>query len=179
MFLPFIGAQAPIEQKTITLIQKPAIVEQVKEPTLEEKIKTNFYKCNTDIQWIRADNAQCLAKQEVVQVTTQSQKPVRTPHNGSVGLNGYELGQCTGWVASHRYVPAGWGNATTWKQGAINAGWTVSNTPVVGAIAWRYGHVAYVIGVGNGTVTVSEQNYDYHSSIREITVPVTEYTYLY
>ena len=101
MLIPILG-QPKIDTSTLTLIEKPAIVEQVKEPTLEEKIKTNFYKCNTDIQWIRADNAQCLDKQEVVQVTTQSEKPVRTPQNGSVGLNGYELGQCTGWVASQR-----------------------------------------------------------------------------
>lgn len=182
MFLPIIGVQTPIENKTINLIEtKPAVVEQIKELTIDQKIQSNFYKCNTDIQWIRADNAQCLDK-----LPTQAQTTPEQPRNSpkqvnttSQGLNGYELGQCTGWVASHRYVPAGWGDATNWRQGAINAGWTVSNTPVVGAIAWRYGHVAYVIGVSGNTVTISEQNYDYHSSIRQITIPVTDYAYLY
>jgi len=176
-----LGAPIPLEQKTLNLIETPPAIVKVVEPTLAQKIESNYYKCNTDIQWIRADNAQCLDKtpNTTQEPTRQAQSTVRTPQNGSVGLNGYELGQCTGWVASHRYVPAGWGNASSWKQGAINAGWTVSNTPVVGAIAWRYGHVAYVIGVGSGTVTISEQNYDWHSGIRTIDVPTSSYIYLY
>jgi LysM repeat protein len=109
-----------------------------------------------------------------------SSEPIKSaPQSGSTGLNGYEFGQCTGFVASKRFVPSGWGNATTWKQGAINAGWTVSNTPVAGAIAWTYGHVAYVESVGDGVVTISEQNYDWNSGIRTITVPVSQYTYIY
>lgn len=57
----------------------------------------------------------------------------------------------------------GWGNANTWSSYASqNANFTVLSSPVVGAIATStkgyYGHVAYVTGVGNGTVTVSEMN---------------------
>lgn len=183
MFLPLLGAQ-PIENKTINLIteKKPAIVQQVKpELTVEDKIAQNYYKCNTDTQWIWASDATCHDKQpEVVQVTTQAQSTVKTPVSGSQGLNGYEDGSCTGHVASLRYVPAGWGNASSWKQGAINAGWTVSSTPVPGAIAWRYGHVAYVVGVGDGVVTISEANYDYvRYHTRTIDVPTSSYIYLY
>lgn len=91
----------------------------------------------------------------------------------------YYAGQCTAWVANKRYVPDGWGNATDWKWHAQAEGWTVSSIPVAGAIGWTYGHVVYVESVGDGVVTISEQNYDYRGSIRTITVPVGKYTYLY
>lgn len=173
-----IGAQAPQQQDIINLIEKPpAIVEQVKEPTLEEKIAQNYYKCDERVMWIRADNAQCLPKQQ--QTTTTARSTVKSPVSGSQGLNGYDYPSCTGYVAMRRYVPAGWGNAGSWKQGAINAGWTVSSTPVAGAIGWTYGHVTYVESVGDGVVTISENNYDYAGSTRTITVPTSTYTYLY
>lgn len=110
-----------------------------------------------------------------------AEKPSQPIKNASsTGLNGYYAGQCTGYVASRRYVPPGWGNASDWRQGAINAGWTVSATPVAGAIAWRSGHVAYVESVNpDGSVVISEQNYDWNSSIRTITIPASQYLYLY
>lgn len=97
----------------------------------------------------------------------------------STGTNGYFEGQCTTWVASQRYVPGGWGDASSWKASAISAGWTVSNTPVNGAIAWRWGHVAYVIEARGDTVLISEQNYDWNSGIRTIEVPTSSYEYIY
>jgi surface antigen len=179
MFNLLTGTPSVPQADIVNIINKPAIVQQVKqELTVEEKIKTNYYKCNTDIQWIRADNAQCLDKTQTTR-RKPSKQPQNSPQGGSVGLNGYELGQCTAWVAQHRYVPAGWGNASDWKYNAEAAGWTVSPTPIVGAIAWRYGHVAYVIGVGDGVVTISEQNYDWNSGIRTITIPVGDYLYIY
>lgn len=93
--------------------------------------------------------------------------------------NDYQPGQCTSWVASHRYVPAGWGDASNWKYAASAAGWTVSAKPVAGAIGWTYGHVVFVVSVGNGVVRISEQNWDWNSGIRTITVPSSKYTYLY
>lgn len=170
---------APIEQQTIKIIeeQPPAQVQEVEPPelTLEQKIKTNFYNCNTDTEWIRADNAQCLTKR-----TTQPQKAIKTPVNGSQGLNGYAYPSCTGHVALKRYVPQGWGNASNWRYAAQQSGWTVSSIPTVGAIGWRYGHVVYVEAVhSNGTVTISENNYDWKGSTRTITIPNSQYTYLY
>lgn len=183
MYLP-IGT-TPIDLTVIKIIEKPpAIVQQVKpELTVKEKIASNYYKCDESKFWIRADNAQCLPKQpeaaQAVQTTTQAQKPVKTAPSGSVGLNGYTPGQCTAFVASKRHVPSGWGDASNWRSAAINAGWTVSEVPVAGAIAWRYGHVAFVESVGDGVVTISEQNYDWNSGIRTITIPVSSYTYIY
>lgn len=97
----------------------------------------------------------------------------------STGTNGYYAGQCTAWVASQRYVPPGWGDASNWKSAAISAGWTVSTKPINGAIAWRWGHVAYVIEARGNNVLISEQNYDWNSGIRTIEVPTSSYEYLY
>ncbi len=76
-------------------------------------------------------------------------------------------GNCT-WYAWHAacctwgVALPGWGNANTWaKYASGNAKYSVGG-PVVGAIATsnqgQYGHVAHVIGVGNGKVTVNEEN---------------------
>ncbi len=55
------------------------------------------------------------------------------------------------------------GNASNWANAAASSGYTVNNTPKVGAIMQTtqgyYGHVAYVEGVNsNGSVRVSEMN---------------------
>ncbi len=73
--------------------------------------------------------------------------------NAIYGYNGYDFGNCTWYVASQIAVPANWGNAATWAAGARAAGWHVSSTPAVGAIAqnsWMaggLGHVAIIDAV--------------------------------
>lgn len=115
-----------------------------------------------------------------VEAKNASQPIKSSPNQPSTGLNGYYAGECTGYVASRRYVPPGWGNASDWKYNAQRAGWTVSSTPVAGAIGWRSGHVVYVESVNpDGSVTISEQNYDWNSSIRTITISPSQYQYLY
>lgn len=75
------------------------------------------------------------------------------------GLNGYDFGYCTWYVASRIAVPANWGNAVTWDNLAPASGWTVSNAPSVGAIGqtdyggYGLGHVAYIEAVSaDGTM---------------------------
>lgn len=99
----------------------------------------------------------------------------------TVSGNSYIAGQCTWHVKNLKpSVPNNWGNATNWKNAATKAGWTVSTTPVVGAVGWKYGHVVYVTAVGNGTVTISEMNYNWVPfSTRTITIPTSNYVYLY
>lgn len=179
-----IGNSIARQQEILTLINKPVVIVQEVKPelTVEEKIKQNFYKCNTDIQYIRKDTAECLPKPVMqVQMTNNApaaKKPTRQAENSSG--NTYEVGQCTHYVASHRYVPNGWGNASNWYSAAQAAGWTTSSVPVAGAIGWSSGHVVYVEAVnGDGTVTISEQNYDWNSGIRTITVSVDKYLYIY
>ena len=178
-----LGVTAPKQIELLqTITKEPPAIVKVVEPTLEEKIASNYYRCDETKFWIRADNAQCLAKPvptaQTVKSTTQAQKPVKRAENSSG--NTYTPGQCTHWTKSVLgWVPNGWGDATNWAANAKADGYSVVSVPKVGAVAWRYGHVAAVIGVGNGTVTVSEQNYDWNSGIRTITIPVDSYQYIY
>ncbi len=73
------------------------------------------------------------------------------------GGNGYDYGYCTYYVASKVAVPTNWGNANTWSYYAPLSGWTVSSTPVAGAIGQNpypgLGHVALVEAVSaDGTM---------------------------
>lgn len=69
------------------------------------------------------------------------------------GYNGYDPGWCTWYAANRVSVPTNWGNANHWDEGARASGWTVSGTPVVGAVAqtnagWA-GHVGVVDAVSS------------------------------
>lgn len=76
----------------------------------------------------------------------------------------YAWGNCTWYVASKRYVPAGLGHASQWYANAQARGMAVGDKPSVGAIAWAipndyYGHVAFVEEVyPDGSFLVSEMN---------------------
>lgn len=82
------------------------------------------------------------------------------------GHNGYDWGNCTWYVATQISVPANWGNAATWAIGARAAGWHVSSTPSVGAIAqnswmaYGLGHVGIVDGISQDgkQVLIREMN---------------------
>ena len=81
--------------------------------------------------------------------------------------NTYAYGNCTAYVFDRRAelgnpVQARWGNATSWDQSARNAGYTVTNTPSIGAVIQNkggYGHVAIVEAIlPNGDLQLSEMN---------------------
>jgi surface antigen len=80
------------------------------------------------------------------------------------GFNGYDLGECTWYVATQIAVPANWGNASTWAAGAEAAGWQVSSVPSVGAIAQTpyaaggQGHVGIVVAINGDEVEVKDMN---------------------
>lgn len=79
--------------------------------------------------------------------------------------NLFAWGNCTAYVASRLPVPSNWGNANTWGTMAAAQGYTVSDVPRVGSIAWSttdsyLGHVALVEAVVGGVVTVSEMNFN-------------------
>lgn len=87
--------------------------------------------------------------------------------SGSVG-NRYAYGNCT-WYAYERRAAIGrpvgsfWGNANTWAYAASSQGYSVSNSPSVGAVlvdqAGYYGHVGVVEQVlANGDIVISEMN---------------------
>lgn len=86
--------------------------------------------------------------------------------------NLYAYGNCTYYVFNRRSelgrsIGSTWGNANNWAYSAKRAGFTVNNTPAVGAIfqtgARYYGHVGVVERVNsNGSIYVSEMNYNGH-----------------
>lgn len=113
------------------------------------------------------------AVQEVAQpqAATPAAAPVTSASNGA---NYYDWGTCAWYVfeqRSQRGLGVGntWGNATNWAAGAQSSGYSVSNSPSVGAImqapaytngAYGLGHVAIVESVnGDGSVTVSEMQF--------------------
>lgn len=167
-----------IEQSPLIETQETAIVQQViPEPTVEEKIATNYYKCDTDTQWIRKDTAEC--KQKTSNTPPKAQSPVRTAGNSSQASSGwYPKYQCT-WYVSTRRAVGQWNDASDWLWQARRDGYTTSSTPIVGAIGWEYGHVVYVEAVDGDRVQISEANYDWNGSIRTIWVEASKYTYIY
>ncbi len=118
--------------------------------------------------------------QETVKVKAVTQTAVataRTTVQSWVGAgNGYPWGQCTYHIAEMRSIPSDLGNAINWRWSLPRYGFSFSQTPVPGAIAWTpygwggYGHVAYVESVGNGVVTISERNFNGNPGISYRTV---------
>ena len=92
----------------------------------------------------------------------------------SWGTNWYYWGDCT-WYAFERRKQLGkpvgnsWGNASNWAGQARSAGYSVNNTPSVGAIiqahawtnnAWGMGHVGVVERINpDGSILISEMNF--------------------
>lgn len=95
-----------------------------------------------------------------------SSHPKAVVYRGSVAGNTYTPGQCTWHVKNLRgsSLPNGLGDANQWYGRAKAMGLSTGTTPVVGAAGVRkYGnHAVYVTAVHpNGTITVSEMNYNY------------------
>lgn len=154
MLIPLTSSQ-PIKEPVLAIIrpvEKPK--EAPKEPTLDEKIASNFYKCNTDLQWIRADNAQCLDKS---QGYTENASQTIGFSSGAYGV-----GWCTSYAAARHPVPSNLGNADSWLYMARADGLATGYTPQIGAIAVArtYAHVAIVEKIDGERVYVSEQNYN-------------------
>jgi len=176
----------PILEKTTPEIVTEQVIEEEPKPkelTIQEKIDSNFYKCDEAIQYIRADNAECLDKPIAVapvqQTTTTTKARTTTVRGSNVPSGWYPYGQCTWYVWTKRSV-GNWNNASSWLWQARRDGYATGSTPQVGAIAWQPGHVAYVSSVhSNGTVTVSEYNYSVSRGYSSRTVPASTFTYIY
>jgi len=166
-----------VEEPTQIEVEPEPVEPEITPPelTLQEKIATNYYQCDTTTQYIRADNAQCLAKP--VQIPQPARNTAPAAPKTATRNNGWRfpIGQCTWWVATKRQV-GNWNNATDWLWQAKRDGYATGSQPRPGAIAWRVGHVAYVQSVSGSTMTVSEANYDRRGSIRTITVPTNSYS---
>lgn len=186
MILPIQGP-LPSQQEIINLIveKPPAIVQIAPELTVEEKIKQNFYKCNTDTHYIRADNATCLAKPITTQQPARkaATEPIRASQGGSYA-NDMSYGYCTWYVKNIRSdLPTGLGNANTWYTRAQAMGLPVGSSPRVGAVATTtsggLGHVAYVLAVSDGMVYVTEMNVRGWNIENKAWYPASNFLYIY
>lgn len=96
--------------------------------------------------------------------------------------NTYDFGYCTWYVKNRRPdIPNQLGNAYSWYSGAVRAGFATGALPRVGAVATERGnHVAYVEAVNaDGSVTVSEMNYQGWGVRSSRTVPASTFNYIY
>lgn len=97
-------------------------------------------------------------------VAVAASNPMYTAQAG----NRYTYGTCT-WYAYNRRAQLGrpigsfWGNASSWRDAALVAGYGVNHTPGVGDVMQNgggYGHVAVVEKMNpDGSIVVSEMNY--------------------
>lgn len=105
------------------------------------------------------------APSAVVAPTVTPVAPAVRPQVSYDSSNTYPVGQCTWGVKSLApWAGNNWGNGGQWAASAQAQGFTVSSTPVPGAIAvWNdggYGHVAYVSQVQSASnIRVMESNY--------------------
>lgn len=95
--------------------------------------------------------------------------------------NGYDRCQCTYYAKSKRPdLPNNLGNADTWVIRARAQGIPTGSAPRAGAIGQRGMHVVYVERVnGDGTIYLSELNYDYNCGFRYRTAPASSFLYIY
>lgn len=108
-------------------------------------------------------------------------KPLKVAQNVSSD-NGYNYGYCTWYVKNRRPdIPNSWGNADTWDDYAPSSGYTVGDTPKVGAIGVTraYMHVVYVERIEGDKVFVSEMNYAGWNVVSSRLAPITEFRYIY
>lgn len=164
--IPFITGDAPIVPQPIQIVIEAKQKEEPPKPkpkvyTLDEKIDMNYYKCDTDIEWIRKDNAKCKPKAVAVpsRVNTQvsrenTPQPIKRGSN-SLAFGSYgsvsPYGNC---VNEPGVNNPGRGNPITWA--------VTSKTPTVGATAlWTYNHTGVVTGIyeGGEYIEVRHQNY--------------------
>jgi surface antigen len=102
------------------------------------------------------------------------------PAGNSAG-NRYVRGYCT-WYAKNRRpdLPNNLGNANTWVSRASAQGLSTGSTPRVGAIGQQGMHVVYVEQVhGDGTITVSEMNWNGWNVISSRRASASSFQYIY
>lgn len=118
-------------------------------------------------------------KNEKLKCSIKKHLNIQKTNKSTAPSGWYPYGQCTWWVSTKRPVGK-WHDATNWLSSAQAEGYATGSVPRAGAIGWTSGHVVYVESVNSdGSVVISEANYDYNGSIRTITVPASKYIYIY
>lgn len=110
--------------------------------------------------------------------TTATASPTTSSSTGDSSGNPYWGGwsNCT-WGAwqlvhdNHGISLPSWGNAGTWLSSAAASGYSTGSTPAVGSLAvFTYNHVGYVIGVGDGQITIQEGGYSGYNECHTRTI---------
>ncbi len=103
-----------------------------------------------------------------------------TPRGSSDG-NRYVAGYCTWYVKNRRPdLPNNLGNAATWVSRAAAQGLATGSTPATGAVGQKGNHVVYVESVnGDGTINISDMNYQALYVVTHRTVPANQFSYIY
>ena len=119
--------------------------------------------------------AEAEAAERAAEQAAASQPSASTPSQSvSNGKNWYDWGTCAWYVFERRSdmglsTGNGWGDASNWASAAQSSGYSVGNTPEVGAVmhapaytngSYGQGHVAVVERVnGDGSILVSEMQF--------------------
>lgn len=163
-----LGIQEPPKQPLIEYLQpKPAITEQVEPPN-------DPNGCEPAMYWASESPYYCIPKTTTAKVALNTP---RTARNES-GSGWYDWGWCTYWVSTQRSVGQ-WSDARNWTWQAKRDGWATGSTPQVGAIGQKGNHVVYVTGVGDGTFSLSEMNYQGLGKISYRTVSSSGWSFIY
>lgn len=168
------------------------IEEKIEEPrpkeyTLEEKIASNYYKCDESIEYIRADTAECLAKPtisaRIVENGSQTIENAPKATKGAVADNAYAYGNCTHFAKQLRPdLPNNLGNADSWYINAQAQGIDVGYSPAIGAVAEAltgYMHVAIVVDIDGDRVFITEKNYKGFNIVSSRWVNASDFRYIY
>lgn len=104
-----------------------------------------------------------------------------TASRGSSSGNTYIMGYCTWYAKSRRPdLPNNLGNADTWVSRASAQGIPTGSAPRAGAIGQQGMHVVYVERVNaDGTVFVSEMNYNGFGVVSSRNVAASNFMYIY
>lgn len=149
---------------------EPGIILVIPEKTEQLKSRT------LTTEAVASDNATSPTATSA-QITT----PATLRTAGSSAGNGYYAGYCTWYAKSRRPdMPNNLGNADTWVARAAAQGFATGSVPRAGAIGQQGMHVVYVERVNkNGTVTISEMNYEGFGVVSSRTVPASTFMYIY
>ena len=173
-----ISATAAVTVEEAPAEEAAAPAEEISAPAVEEVEAAEAAPAESApapaAEEVQTEEVSAPAVEEVEQpqaATPAASAPVTSASNGA---NYYDWGTCAWYVfeqRSQRGLSAGnmWGNATNWASAAQASGYSVSNSPSVGAImqapaytngAYGLGHVAIVENVNaDGSVTVSEMQF--------------------
>lgn len=148
-------------------------------PGAKEKLKKRSIPVTIQLQEALPTSGRVVAAQPIN--TDPATAPTTLSSPGSSAGNTYYYGYCTYYAKSRRPdLPNNLGNADTWVVMAAAQGLATGSAPRAGAIGQQGMHVVYIESVNNnGTVTVSEMNFNGWGVVSSRTVPASTFMYIY